>query len=154
LASRIGYSRNTLNLFLNERYDRDDEALCAALVAYMEANPPSARIKPAGKLYETRNVFLIRHCFSRALRLHCAYYFRGAPGCQKTFVLEHLIAEVDREELDRDIRTRRAFLVRCRVGIKPCDLMKRIARAVGCPSVGNTDRIINNLRHQFREGEN
>jgi DNA transposition AAA+ family ATPase len=156
LASRIGYARPTLNLFLNDRYHHvsgNDAGICAALVDYMDRNPVEQPTQAQGSLYETRNVELIRHCFIRALHQRCAYYFRGAPGCQKTFVLEHLIAEVNREEVIKETPDRRAFLIRCRIGIKPCDLLKRIAMVVGSLAAGNTDRIINNLRHELRKGK-
>jgi DNA transposition AAA+ family ATPase len=155
-AARIGYARATLNFFLNERYHHvsgNDSAICSAAVAYMDRNPLEMPTQAEGTLYETQNVKLIRHCFIRALHQHCAYYFRGAPGCQKTFVLEHLIAEVNREEAAKETPERRAFLIRCRIGIKPCDLLKRVAMAVGSVSLGNTDRIINNLRYELRKGK-
>jgi DNA transposition AAA+ family ATPase len=156
LAARINYARPTLNLFLNNRYHHvsgNDAGICAALVDYMDRNPLELPAEAQGRLYETQNVKLIRHCFIRALHQRCAYYFRGAPGCQKTFVLQHLIAEVVREEIGKETPERRVFLVRCRIGIKPCDLLKRIAMAVGAVALGNTDRIINNLRHELRKGK-
>lgn len=156
LAARINYARPTLNLFLNDRYHHvsgNDAGICAALVDYMDRNPLELPAEVQGRLYETQNVKLIRHCFIRALHQRCAYYFRGAPGCQKTFVLQHLIAEVVREEIGKETPERRVFLVRCRIGIKPCDLLKRIAMAVGAVVLGNTDRIINNLRHELRRGK-
>jgi DNA transposition AAA+ family ATPase len=156
LATRINYSRPTLTLFLNERYHHvsgNDAGICGALVEYMDRNPVELPTQAQGTLYETQNVLLIRHCFIRALHQRCAYYFRGAPGCQKTFVLEHLVAEVNREEALKEAPERRAYLIRCRIGIKPCDLLKRIAMKVGALAAGNTDRIINNLRHEFRIGK-
>jgi DNA transposition AAA+ family ATPase len=156
LAVRINYARATLNLFLNNRYHHvsgNDSGICAALVDYMDRNPVELPIDAQGMLYETQNVKLIRHCFVRALHQRCAYYFRGAPGCQKTFVLEHMIAELNREEALKEKPERRAFYIRCRIGIKPCDLLKRIAMKVGAPSLGNIDRIINNLRLELRQGK-
>jgi DNA transposition AAA+ family ATPase len=156
LATRINYARPTLNLFLNDRYHHvsgNDAGICAAVVDYMDRNPVEQPTQAQGSLYETKNVELIRHCFIRALHQRCAYFFRGAPGCQKTFVLEHLIAEVNREEATKERPDRRAFLIRCRKGIKPCDLLKRIAMKVGAPSLGGIDRIINNLRHELRYGK-
>lgn len=156
LAARINYARPTLNLFLNNRYHHvsgNDAGICAALETYMDRNPVDLPSEVEGTLYETQNVKLIRHCFIRALHQRCAYYFRGAPGCQKTFVLQHLVAEVVREEIKKDFPERRAYLIRCRIGIKPCDLLKRIAMAVGAVVLGGTDRIINNLRHELRKGK-
>jgi DNA transposition AAA+ family ATPase len=156
LSARINYSRATLNLFLNDRYHHvsgNDARICAAVVDYMDRNPVEQPTQAQGTLYDTQNVKLVRHCFIRALHQRCAYYFRGAPGCQKTFVLEHLIAEVNREEVVKETPERRAFYIRCRIGIKPCDLLKRIAMVVGSLAAGNTDRIINNLRHELRQGK-
>lgn len=155
MAARINYARPTLCLFLNDRYHHvsgNDAGICGALEDYMDRNPVEMPTQVQGTLYETQNVRLIRHCFDRALQERRAYYFRGAPGCQKTHVLGHLVAELNREEARKDRPDRRAYLIRCRKGIKPCDLLKRIAMKVGSPSLGGIDRIINNLRHELRHG--
>jgi DNA transposition AAA+ family ATPase len=151
-SARVGYSRSAINHFLNQRYfhvSGNDAAIVAAITDYMDRNPIAPRNEAQGKLYETENVRLIKHCFTRALNQRCAYYFRGAPGCQKTFVLEHLIAELNREEAIR--QQRRAYLIRCRIGIRPNDLLKRVAMEVGALQTGGIDRIINNLRHHLRQ---
>jgi DNA transposition AAA+ family ATPase len=153
LAARINYSRSAVDLFINRRYHKisaNDSLIVAALTDYMDRNPVEPPTEVMGKLYETENVGLIRRCFTRALNQRCAYYFRGAPGCQKTFVLEHLIAELNREEQRKAKPERRAYYVRCRPGIKPGDLMKRVALAVGVNPTGNIDRIIHNLRYHLR----
>jgi len=151
MASRIGYAHPTFNLFLNQRYhviSANDSALVASLVDYMDRNPITPHTHATGALYETENVELIRRCFYRAHTQSCAYYFRGAPGCQKTFVLEHLIAELNLQESAKNERG--ACLVRARIGIRPGDLMKRVAMGIGAVQQGGIDRMLNNIRHELR----
>jgi DNA transposition AAA+ family ATPase len=149
-AHRVGYERISIDLFLGNKITHNDMAIRAACLDFMDAHPIEPITSADGKLYGTKNVELIRHCFNRALAQRCAYYFRGAPGCQKTFVLEHLIADLNRSEIARK-GNQRAYYVRCRIAIRPGDLMKRVARAAGCISAGGVDRIISNLRHDFRD---
>jgi DNA transposition AAA+ family ATPase len=154
---RIGYSANAIYVFTSGKYGSkgsggkkwDDTAIRSAAVEFMEANPVGAPRFIEGKLYETENTRLVRKYFYAALDNSCAYYFRGAPGCQKTFVLEHLIAELHRTEASKNGHGRRAYRVYCREGIRPGDLMKRVAVAVGSVGAGNIDRILSNLRFDF-----
>jgi DNA transposition AAA+ family ATPase len=156
-ARRINYSANVMYVFMGGKYGShgsggkkwSDEGVRTAAVKFMESNPVGRPDRVEGKLYETENTKLIRQYFYTALDKSCAYYFRGAPGCQKTFVLEHLIAELHQGEASKNGHGRRAYRVYCREGIRPGDLMKRIAVAVGSMSAGHTDRILRNLRFDF-----
>lgn len=156
-ASRIGYSANVLYTFMGGKYGRkgsggkrwNDSAIRKAAMNFMEEYPIGEHRVIEGKLYETENTRLIRKYFYAALDNSSAYYFRGAPGCQKTFIIEHLIAELHRNEISKNGHGRRAYRVYCREGIRPNDLMKRVAVAVGSIGTGSIDRIISNLGFDF-----
>lgn len=151
-ASRIGYSYVSLRFFLDGNYHSvaaNDRPICAAIVDFIHAHPVATVSQAEGKLHVTENVRLIRKYFYEALDRRCAYFFRGAPGCQKTFVLEHLIAELNRGEISKNGHGRRSYYVYCRQGIRPVDLLKRIAEAAGSIGTGTADRILRNLRFDF-----
>lgn len=149
LAHRAGYSTTSLSKFLHGSYATvagNDSAICSALTEFMDAHPIEVLTESNGKVYETENVRLITRSFNEALDSRGAYYFRGAPGSQKTFVLQNLIAELNRAEISKNGHGRRAFYVRCRVGISPSQLMKRVAESAGSIGAGDIDRILRNLR--------
>src|SRR5579864_9058480 len=148
-ARGIGYSYTTVRTFIANTYHgvaSDDSALRAAILDFIERNPIARSTPVQGKLHETENVRLIRRYFYEALESRSAYYFRGAPGCQKSFVLEHLVAELNESEISTSGHGRRAYYIYCREGIKPTDLLKRVAEAAGAISAGKIDRILRNLR--------
>ncbi len=151
-ARGIGYSYTTVRTFIANTYHgvaSDDSALRAAILDFIERNPIARSTPVQGKLHETENVRLIRRYFYEALESRSAYYFRGAPGCQKSFVLEHLVAELNESEISTSGHGRRAYYIYCREGIKPTDLLKRVAEAAGAISAGKIDRILRNLRSDF-----
>src|ERR1017187_3501847 len=84
--------------------------------------------------------------FYEALDHGRAYYLYGAPGTQKTYVLQHLIAELNRSEIAKNGEGRRAYYVYVRQGIHSLDLMKRVAQSCGAIGLGTVDRILRNLR--------
>ena len=148
-AKRINYSSVTLGFFLRGEYGTvasNDGPIRAAITDFINAHPVQPLTESDGRLYETENVRLIRDCFYQALDGRRAYYFRGAPGSQKSFVLQHLIADLNRAEISKNGHGRRAFYVYCREGIKPTQLMKRVAESAGSITTGEVDRIIRNLR--------
>jgi type II secretory pathway predicted ATPase ExeA len=153
MARRINYSRVSLYHFVQGRYEnvaRSSAQIRAAIIDFISAHPIEPVTKSSGRMYETENVRLIRKCFYEALDGQRAYYFRGAPGSQKTFVLEHLIAELNRQEISKNGHGRRAFYVRARYGITPTQMMKRIAESAGSITAGDVDRILRNLRFDLR----
>jgi type II secretory pathway predicted ATPase ExeA len=89
---------------------------------------------------------LLRQYFYEALDHGRAYYLYGAPGTQKTYVLQHLIAELNRSEIAKNGEGRRAYYVYVRQGIRSLDLMKRVAESCGAMGMGTVDRILRNLR--------
>jgi DNA transposition AAA+ family ATPase len=146
---RINYSKIAVSMFCSGQYRNiagDDSAIRAAITDFIGTHPIELLTESTGKLYETENVRLIRRSFYEALDNRRAYYFRGAPGSQKSFVLQHLIAELNRGEISKNGNGRRAFYVYCTYGIRPTQLMKRVAESAGSIMAGEKDRILRNLR--------
>jgi len=149
---RIGYTSETLRKFLNDRYEsvgRSASHLRTAMQSYMEQHPIQAPTRIHGDLYETANVRAIRDTFQRLLPRPVAYMIYAPPGSQKTFVLEHEVARLNLEELPKNGHGRRAYYVYARQGIKPRDLMKRIAIACGSHAHSQIDQTLLSLRHDF-----
>jgi DNA transposition AAA+ family ATPase len=148
-ARRINYSTIAVRMLVSGHYERisgDDSAIRAAVHDFISAHPIEAVTESEGKLYETENVRLVRRSFYEALDGRRAYYFRGAPGSQKSFVLKHLIAELNRNEIAKNGHGRRAFYVYCSQGVTPNQLMRAVAEAAGSISVGDNRRLFKNLR--------
>jgi DNA transposition AAA+ family ATPase len=153
-AHRINYSRQTLDSFLNDRYSHisaNDRSIRAAIRDFIAAHPIASPPVSTGKLYETQNVRLLRKYFYEALDHRRAYYVYGAPGTQKTYVLQHLIAELNRSEIAKNGEGRRAYYIYVRQGIRSLDLMKRVAESCGAIGVGTVDRILRNLRFDLSQ---
>ena len=148
-ARRINDSAVAVRMLVCDRYQQisgDDSSIRAAIHDFIAAHPIEAVTESEGKLYETENVRLVRKYFYEALDGRRAYYFRGAPGSQKSFVLQHLIAELNRAEIAKNGHGRRAFYVYCSQGIRPNQLMRAAAEAAGSISVGDNRRLFKNLR--------
>ena len=153
-ARRINYARETLYHFLNGHYSRvssNDLSIRAAIRDFIATHPIAAPRTITGKLYETQNVRLLRKYFDEALDHSRAYYVYGAPGTQKTYVLQHLIAELNRSEIGKNGEGRRAYYVYVRQGIGSLDLMKRVAESCGAIGIGMVDRILRNLRFDLSD---
>ena len=104
-ARRINYARETIYQFLNGHYSRissNDGLIRTAIRDFIAAHPIAIPAVSSGKLYETENSRLLRRYFYEALDQGRAYYLYGAPGTQKTYVLQHLIAELNRSEIAKD----------------------------------------------------
>ena len=128
-ARRINYARETVYQFLNGHYSRissNDGLIRTAIRDFIAAHPIATLAINAGTLYETENARLLRRYFYEALDHGRAYYLYGAPGTQKTYVLQHLIAELNRSEIAKNGEGRRAYYVYVRQGIHSLDLMKRV----------------------------
>jgi len=97
------------------------------------------------------NARLLHQYFYEALDHRRAYYLYGAPGAQKTYVLQHLIAELNRSEIAKNGEGRRAHYVYVRQGIGSLDLMKRVAQSCGAIGLGTVDRILRNLRFDLSQ---
>ena len=68
------------------------------------------------------------------------------PETEKTYVLQHLIAELNRSEIAKNGEGRRAYYIYVRQGIDSLDLMKRVTQSCGALGMGTVDRILRNLR--------
>lgn len=153
-ARRINYSVGAVRFFLDGKYATiagNDSAIRAAIRDFIHAHPVTTEQDcEDGRLYLTENVRLLRRYFHQALDKGWAYYVYGPPGTQKSFILQHLIAELNRAEVAKNGAGRCALYVYCRAGIRPNDLMKRVAEAAGVSPMGNVDRILRNFRFDFR----
>ncbi|HZU33158.1 MAG TPA: ATP-binding protein [Candidatus Angelobacter sp.] len=150
-AHRIGYSYASVRTFIEDRYTdiaKSDIMLRSAIMQFVTTHPVTPSVMAQGKMYETQNVKLIRQHFYSALDHGRAYYFQGAPGTQKTFVIKHLIAELNRNDAANNGHGRRAYYVYCREASGPRDLLRRIAFACGVRAAG-IDATISNLRFEF-----
>jgi DNA transposition AAA+ family ATPase len=153
-ARRINYSREAVHQFLNGNYSRissNDGNIRAAIRDFIAGHPIATPIVTSGRLYETENVRLLRRYFHEALDHRRAYYLYGAPGTQKTYVLQHLIAELNRSEIGKNAEGRRAYYIYVRQGIRSLDLMKRVAESCGAIGLGTVDRILRNLRFDLSQ---
>ena len=153
-AHRINYSRMSVYNFLGGRYHRissNDTRIRAAIRDFIAAHPIATPVVTTGKLYETQNVRLLKKYFYEALDHGRAYYLYGAPGTQKTDVLQHLIAELNCSEIAKNGKGRRAYYVYVRQGIHSLDLMKRVAESCGALGIGTVDRILRNLRFDLSQ---
>src|SRR5665811_267668 len=138
-ARRINYARETVYQFLNGHYSRissNDGLIRTAIRDFIAAHPIASPAISSGKLYETENARLLRQYFYEALDHGRAYYLYGAPGTQKTYVLQHLIAELNRSEIAKNGEGRGAYYVYVRQGIHSLDLMKRVAQSCGAIGMG------------------
>jgi DNA transposition AAA+ family ATPase len=153
-AHRINYSREAVYNFLSGRYHRissNDTLIRAAIRDFIAAHPIATPVVSTGKVHETQNVRLLKKYFYEALDHRRAYYLYGAPGTQKTYVLQHLIAELNCSEIAKNGEGRRAYYVYVRQGIRSLDLMKRVAESCGALGIGTVDRILRNLRFDLSQ---
>jgi hypothetical protein len=68
-----------------------------------------------------------------------------------TYVLQHLIAELNQSEIAKNGEGRRAYYIYVRQGIRSLDLMKRVAESCGALGLGTVDRILRNLRFDLSQ---
>ena len=151
-ARRIDYSPSTMDMLLADKYhviSGNPKHIVAAARAYMAMHPVGPQVSIHGELFETANVRMLRETFESLLPRPRAFMVYAPPGSQKTFVLEHLVCELNAREMAKGADGARAIYVYCRQGIKPQSLMKRIAQACGSSTSGDIDRILNNLRHDY-----
>ncbi len=152
-SRRIGYSVAALTFFLNDSYENissSDLAIRGAIRRFIQTHPIEPEREALGMLYRTENYRLLRHYFREALEQRRAYYVEGDPGTQKSFIAQHLVAELNRDEISKNGAGRRAYYVYCGGEMTPVRLMKRIAEACGSIVVSDVERILRNLRFDFR----
>jgi len=152
-AARINYSLPAINAFLNDRYEEvsgNSARICHAITSYIQVHPIDPPTQAFGELYETANVRAMRQTFQQLLPRPVAYMIYAPPGSQKSFVLEHLVAELNRAELAMDGAGRRAYYTYAMARMKPGQLLKEVAVSCGVSSMGDRLRIVRNLRFEFR----
>ena len=148
-AHLAGRGGTAIRAFLHGRYHQlaeTDVLIRKSIVDTIDAYPVDVDVQLGGKLHETANVTLLRKYIYAARDHGRAYWVQGDPGSQKTYTGLHLIAEMNRRELARNGRGRRAYYVRCRYGMKPLELLKAIADAIGCFNRGQRAAVIKMIR--------
>jgi len=151
-ARRINYSKSALGFFLAGTYEKvggTGRNIQRAAAEFMDAHPIGAPAFILGELYETANVRLIRETFRKLLPRPVAYMLYAPPGSQKTFVLEHEVQRLNREQL-ADEGGARAFYVYARQGIRPRDLVRRVSIALGCRAGNDIDPMLQSIRFDYR----
>jgi len=147
-ADRIGYSYVAVNKFLGGRYSRlaaTDVYLRAAAEDYLDKNPVEVPARDGGRLFQTENYRRIRRYFLAGVARGEICLLYGPPGTQKTFVLEHLVAERNRAKQND------ALYVYASVNMRTRALLKRVARASGAViSVQSNDQLVNGLVRHLR----
>ena len=153
-ARMVGYGGSTVQLFLQGRYSEvaaSDLALRDAIETYIGLHPLVASTEGAdeGRLYETENVQELRRWFEYCQQHRALAFVYGPPGSQKTFVLQHLIAEFNRRELADERSRNRAYYVRASVNIQPRDMMAKLCTEVGALVYSSMQRCMSSLRQQL-----
>jgi hypothetical protein len=152
-SKRVGYGFSSLRMYMADQYQNVGGTtvhIRKAIGEYIQQHPIAPPTEIVGELYDTANVRKLEHTFQQLLPRPVAYMTYGPPGSQKSFALQYLVAKLNREELAKNGHGRRAFYVYARQGIKPLDLMKRVATACGSRVAGQIDIILNNIRHEFQ----
>ncbi len=151
-ARRIGYGQSSVQLFLRGRYHNvagTARWLVAKADEFMHQHPVEPPTRIQGEIYDTANVRAIRDTFEKLLPRPVAYMLYAPPGSQKSFVLEHQVAELNRAEL-ANAGGRRAFYVYARAHIRPRDLVRRVAVAVGSRVHNDIDPMLASMRFEYR----
>ena len=152
-AGRIGYSRETLRKFISDRFHfvaGSSKNICRAINESIVAHPIAPATEAFGEIYNTANVRAMRHTFQQLLQRPVAMMIYGPPGSQKSFVLEHLVAELNREESAKHEPAQAAFYFYAIAQMSPSQVMKGVAIACGASSAGDRMRIARNLAHDFQ----
>jgi DNA transposition AAA+ family ATPase len=127
-AERIDYSRSAVVHFLRDAYHEiaeSDILFRSAAWEYLQRHPVEVARENVGRLFVTQNYKRIRqYIFAAAERGQvCLLY--GPPGTQKSFVIEYLVAERNREKKNDLIS------VYASIKMPPRALLHRIALATG-----------------------
>jgi hypothetical protein len=151
-ARRIQYAHKTLRMFLSDKWYHvagNSDYICRAINRYIGTHPIAPMTQPFGELYSTANVRSMRESFQQLLRRPAARLVYGAPGKQKSFALEYLVAELNRVEAAKREPLQAAFYLYAIAQATPSQVMKAAAIACGSSSAGDRMRIAHNLAHDF-----
>lgn len=155
LAAKIGYSRVSLNLFLNGRYNQhharesNTRLMRAKLVEFLDSVEFAEDTRLRGRLYRTKTFEAVRKAFYRALDHGWAYCIDGAPGTQKSFIAEHLVRELAETDAGKNGHARRAYYIYCGDHNSPQELLKKIAIEMAIPARGYIDQLIKKIQFEL-----
>ncbi|MGA9671139.1 MAG: ATP-binding protein [Terracidiphilus sp.] len=147
-ARRVGYAYNSVQQLLSGRYftGYEPKNITRAVLDFIEQHPAERDAPVAHAIYETHAVQVMREVFARLMKRPMAILNFAPPGCGKTDIARHLIAEHNAQRTDD---APYIFRIYCRSGIRPRDLFRRITTACGTPADSAIERAIHNLRFDF-----
>lgn len=148
------YSRIAINHFRYGRYPDAGKAdgtraIRAELVRLMDEHPVITQRRARGKTYDTESYRKIRKAFFGAVDNGWAYCVDGAPGSQKTHILQALADELEQIDADKNGSGRRVLYVRCRPKMSRRDMLVEIAMAAGIIARGPIGPMMRRIRHRF-----
>jgi DNA transposition AAA+ family ATPase len=131
----IGKGRSTINIFLQGHWPTHSgvaspELLTAAVWEYISENQAREPRRPSDRLLDTQGAKLIRKRFESARR-GASVLLYGPPAAEKSFVLEHLVAE--REAAGHDD----AIYIYCGASTGPFAMLRMISRELGLGTRSN-----------------
>ena len=149
-AERIRRGESTVNAFLLGYYRKEG---CGDLMVrkqvwdYLERYPITADVNALpGRLFRTKNFRIISGYLASACDEGAVCLLYGPPGTQKTFVLQRMIAERNREKKNP------ALYVYAGADMTPRALLKRIGREAGVfTNVASVERLVSSILAEFRE---
>lgn len=143
-ARRIGYHYTTLNQFMRGAYRRGpgskEAAIMDAVLRCLAEQRQDGPEEFHGKLYEIGNTRAMRDALRQLCENPCILLVYAPPGSGKTDVARALIPEYRTPA----VQIHRIY---CRSGVRPRDLMRRIAIACGSVADLSIERTIHNLRY-------
>lgn len=148
IADLCGYSRAAINHFRVGRYAKvsgNDKALMSAIATCLDKNPTPQTRAREGKLYQTQNYQVLHRAFHKALDNGFAYCIDGAPGTQKSYILESLCLDLEAAESSKNGHGRRAYYVYCQENIRPLPLLRDIAAEIGVPNRGMISEVMKKI---------
>ena len=155
LSQKIGYSRVSLALFLQGRYNAHFVRECntrmmrARLTEFLDTTTFAEDLRPRGTLYKTASYEAIRKAFYRAIDHGWAYCIDGAPGTQKSYIAETLVQELATADASKNGHGRRAYYIYCGDRNSPLELLKKIAIEMGIGARGYIDQLIKKIQFEL-----
>ena len=152
-ARRVQYAHKTLRMFLSDKWYHvagNSDYICRAINKYIGTHPIAPAPQPFGEIYDTANVRAMRETFKALLRRPVAYMIYAPPGSQKSFVLEHLVGELNGQESAKREPTQAAFYLYAIAQMTPSQVMKAVTIACGASSAGDRMSMARNLAHDFQ----
>jgi DNA transposition AAA+ family ATPase len=147
----IDKGRSTMNIFLRGLWPThgtivNPEYLTAQVWEYISANPAREPRKPSDRLLDTQGAKLIRNRFDKARRGAVGLLY-GPPSSEKSFVLEHLVAERESAGCND------AIYIYCDFETSPLAMLRMIARELALGERSNNklalrDVILAELRRR------